>query len=96
LGRDPAYGGQGANSQQGSGDMQTRIKSPEIAQAKIIRALEALPDYSPRNFTPFEVEAIRKYVPTKGIKAVARLLGRSVRQVMNKHYKLREAESWKA
>jgi hypothetical protein len=64
-------------------------ESPKIAEAKIIKALEAVPDVPCRFFTAFEIGVIRKYVPVKGIPAVAKILGKSVTQVTNKWYKIK-------
>lgn len=69
--------------------MQTHCKSPAIDQAKIIQTLEALPDIERRGFTSFEIGIIRKYVPTKGIPAVAKILGKPVSMVTNKWYKVK-------
>lgn len=69
--------------------MQTQSKCPRITEANIIHALEALPDAPRRTFTEFEVKAIRKYVPLKGVKEVARILGKSVVSVTNKWYKVK-------
>ena len=57
--------------------MQTRIKSPEIAEAKIVRALEALPEYRASKYSKFHDDMILKYVPTKGTREVAKILGMS-------------------
>jgi hypothetical protein len=64
-------------------------ESPKITEAKIIKALEAVPDVPRRFFTAFEIGVIRKYVPTKGVQAVAKILGKSVTQITNKWYKVK-------
>ena len=69
--------------------MQTQSKRPVLTEALIIKALESVPDVQRRFFTPFEIGVIRKYVPLKGIPAVAKILGRSITQITNKWYKVK-------
>jgi hypothetical protein len=70
--------------------MRLGVESPKITEAKIIKALETVPDVPRRFFTSFETSVIRKYVPLKGIPSVAKILGRSIVQVTNKWYKVKK------
>jgi hypothetical protein len=57
--------------------MQTNFKSSNIDEAKIVRALEALPEYRKSKYSKFHDDMIIKYVPTKGTKEVSKILGMS-------------------
>lgn len=68
--------------------MQTFVESSKINEARVIRELERLPDKS-KLFTSAEDRMILKYVPIKGAGAVAKVLGKTKKQVSNRFYSLR-------
>jgi aromatic ring-opening dioxygenase catalytic subunit (LigB family) len=60
--------------------MESSREQTKSYQDKIIRQLEALPD-SLYTFSSFEDNMLRKYYPTKGGPAIAKILGKTLRQV---------------
>jgi hypothetical protein len=63
--------------------MESSRKQTTNYQNKIIKQLDALPDEKPL-FSPFEDEMIRKYYPSKGGPAIARILGKPISQLKSR------------
>lgn len=73
--------------------MQTSFKQAKIDQARIIKALESLPDFHRKAYSEFEDRMILKYVPLKGSTAVAKILGKTKGQVANRYARLKDRGS---
>jgi len=56
-------------------------KPPEIDQAKIEKALQALPDRRLTSWTQFEIDMVKKYFVTKGPTEIGKILGKTKTQI---------------
>lgn len=61
--------------------MEISRQQTQSYQDKIIKELEAVPDKPLRLFSAFEDEMIRKYYPTKGAEALAKVFKKTWVQV---------------
>lgn len=75
--------------------MHIESKSAKIDTRKLIRALEALPDRHAEPFSLEEKELIKKYVPLKGVRKVATVLGKTYGRVRNCWRLVRDARECK-
>jgi hypothetical protein len=64
--------------------MFTSRKQTESVQSRVIKALDAEPDYQQRIFSAFEDDLIRKYYPAKGASAIAKHINKKPRQIMER------------
>lgn len=67
--------------------MESSRKQTTSIEDKIISQIEALPDYKYSIFSKFEDDMIKKYYPSKGPKGLAKVLGKTPRQVSNRAVK---------